>query len=99
MVQYRPVFIEMLNEDMECMSLALTVKIRSNKNFGGKRFFQLIQKKRAATKNKFEQKFHKLVNNAFYGKTTENVRNRMKIIFSSNQTVTLKRNESKGIVY
>ena len=39
----------------------------------------LIHKKRKQAVNDFEEVFYKLLKDAFYGKTTENVRNRCKI--------------------
>ena len=38
--------------------------------------------KRNQAVNDFEQVFYKVLNNAFYGKTMENVQNRMKLKFT-----------------
>ena len=47
----------------------------------GKKNVSFITQKRNKAKNNFEKDFFKLLNNAFYGKTIENVRNRLKTKF------------------
>ena len=55
------------------------------------KYIDFNTQKRNKTKNDFEKDFYKLLNNAFYGKTMENVRNRTKIEF-------IKKNEEEKMV-
>ena len=46
------------------------------------KYIKFNTQKRNKAKNDFEEDFHKLFNNAFYGKTVEKARNRIKVEFS-----------------
>ena len=45
------------------------------------KYINFITQKRNRAKNDFEKDFYKLLKNAFYAKTMENVRNRLKNTF------------------
>ena len=55
------------------------------------KYISFNTQKRNKAKNDFEKVFYKLLNNAFYGKTMENVRNRLKINF-------IKKDDHKEII-
>ena len=56
-----------------------------------KKYINFNTQKRNQAVNVFEKDFYKLLNNAFYGKTMENVRNRLKI-------KPVKKDDYKGII-
>ena len=56
-----------------------------------KKYINFNTQKRNQAVNDFEKDFYKLLNNAFYGKTMENVRNRLKIKF-------VKKNDYREII-
>ena len=55
------------------------------------KYINFSTQKRNKAKNDFEKDFYQLLNNAFYGKTMENVRNRLKIKF-------IKKNDYREII-
>ena len=60
------------------------------------RYKNFIAQKRNQAVNEFEKGFCKLLNNAFYGETMENVRNRCKIeIIKRNEISVITKQQSK----
>ena len=53
--------------------------ISFNQNKWLEKYINFNTQKRNKAKNDFEKDFHNLVNNVFYGKTMENVRNRLRL--------------------
>ena len=49
-----------------------------------KRYIFFVSQKRKVAKNFYEKDFYELLNNSFYGNTTENVRNLVRLEFIKN---------------
>ena len=67
-----------------------------------RKYINFITQKRNKARKKFEKDFYKLLNNSFYGKTMENVRNRTRVEFirkdySDNFTKQQSKSTFKGI--
>ena len=63
---------------------------------GWKNIYVLILKNEKKNKNDFEKDFYNSLNNSFYGKTMENVRNRIRVeLIRKDDTDKIKKQQSK----
>ena len=68
--------------------------VKFNQSSWLKPYIDMNSKKRQEAKNDFEKDYYKLLNNAFYGKTMENVRDRVNVQFCTNEKEFIKHTNS-----
>ena len=78
LVHYR-IFKFYVRHGMEVEKVHSVISFKQSKWL--KKYISFNTQKRNKAKNDFEKDFDKLLNNAFYGKTMENVRNQIKVKF------------------
>ena len=64
---------------MEVVNVHTVISFKQSKWL--ENYISFNTQKRIQAKNEFVKNFYKLLNNAFHGKTTDNVRNRLKVEF------------------
>ena len=62
-------------------------------------YIQFNTEKRSAAKSKFEIEYFKLMNNAFYGKTCENIRNRKEVVLTTDKDEALNMHANPRFYY
>ena len=68
-----------IKHGMEVENVHTVISYKQSKWLG--KIISFNTQKRNKARNDFEKDFYKLPNNAFYGKTMKNVRNRLKVEF------------------
>ena len=68
-----------IRHGMEVKNVHIVISFKQSKSL--EKYISFNTQKQNKPKNDFEKAFYKLKNNAFYGKTLENVRDRLKVEF------------------
>ena len=93
LIQYRMLKFH-FRHDMEVVNVHTVISFKQSKWL--EKYINFIFQKGYKAKNEFQKDFYKLLKNSFYGKTMENVRNRIKVEFiRKDDTDKIEKQQSK----